>query len=106
MKVRADQLLVARGLAPTRARAQALVLAGKVYVGEARIDKAGALLAEVPSQPSAPADTVIAASAKSQSIAEERAVKDEDPVQRGSTETTSPPEAAPAQAAPVSQRVE
>jgi 23S rRNA (cytidine1920-2'-O)/16S rRNA (cytidine1409-2'-O)-methyltransferase len=29
---------------PTRARAQALVLAGKVYVGEARIDKAGALL--------------------------------------------------------------
>ncbi len=44
MKVRADQLLVARGLVPTRARAQALVLAGKVYVGEARIDKAGALL--------------------------------------------------------------
>lgn len=46
MKVRADQLLVARGLAPTRARAQALVLAGKVFVGEARIDKAGAMLAE------------------------------------------------------------
>ena len=46
MKVRADQLLVARGLVPTRARAQALVLAGKVYVGEARIDKAGALLPE------------------------------------------------------------
>ncbi|MBX3197352.1 MAG: TlyA family RNA methyltransferase [Labilithrix sp.] len=46
MKVRADQLLVARGLAPTRARAQALILAGKVYVGEARVDKAGALLAE------------------------------------------------------------
>ncbi len=46
MKVRADQLLVARGLAPTRARAQALVLAGKVYVGEQRVDKAGALLAE------------------------------------------------------------
>lgn len=46
MKVRADQLLVARGLAPTRARAQALVLAGKVYVGEARIEKAGALLAD------------------------------------------------------------
>jgi hypothetical protein len=68
--------------------------------------EAGAPLAEVPSQPSAPAETVIAASAKSQSIAEERAVKDEDPVQRGSTETTSPPEAAPAQAAPVSQRVE
>ena len=46
MKVRADQLLVARGLVPTRARAQALVLAGKVYVGEQRVDKAGALLAE------------------------------------------------------------
>ena len=44
MKVRADQLLVARGLAPTRARAQALVLAGKVYVGEKRVDKAGALV--------------------------------------------------------------
>jgi 23S rRNA (cytidine1920-2'-O)/16S rRNA (cytidine1409-2'-O)-methyltransferase len=46
MKVRADQLLVTRGLAPSRPRAQALVLAGKVYVGEARIDKAGAMLAE------------------------------------------------------------
>lgn len=46
MKVRADQLLVTRGLAPTRTRAQALILAGKVYVGEARIDKAGALLAD------------------------------------------------------------
>lgn len=46
MKARADQLLVARALAPTRARAQALILAGKVYVGEARVDKAGALLAE------------------------------------------------------------
>ena len=44
VKVRADQLLVARGLVPTRARAQALVLAGKVYLGETRIDKAGALL--------------------------------------------------------------
>ncbi|MDB4943760.1 MAG: binding methyltransferase FtsJ like protein [Labilithrix sp.] len=44
MKVRADQLLVARGLAPSRPRAQALVLAGKVYVGETRIDKAGALV--------------------------------------------------------------
>ena len=44
VKVRADQLLVARGLVPTRARAQALVLAGKVYLGETRIEKAGALL--------------------------------------------------------------
>jgi 23S rRNA (cytidine1920-2'-O)/16S rRNA (cytidine1409-2'-O)-methyltransferase len=46
VKTRADQLLVQRGLAPTRARAQALILAGKVYVGEQRIDKAGALVAE------------------------------------------------------------
>ena len=46
MKVRVDQLLVTKNLAPSRARAQALVLAGKVYVGETRIDKAGALLAE------------------------------------------------------------
>jgi len=45
-KVRADQLLVTRGLAPTRTRAQALILGGKVYVGEARVEKAGALLAE------------------------------------------------------------
>jgi hypothetical protein len=72
--------------------------------------EARAPLAEVPSQPSEPADRVVAASAKSQSIAEERAVKDEDPAQRGSTETTSVPpeaaEAAPAEAAPVSQRAE
>lgn len=33
-RVRLDQLLVERGLAPTRSRAQALVLAGKVRVGE------------------------------------------------------------------------
>jgi 23S rRNA (cytidine1920-2'-O)/16S rRNA (cytidine1409-2'-O)-methyltransferase len=46
MKVRADQLLVSRDLAPSRARAQALILAGKVFVGETRVDKAGALLDE------------------------------------------------------------
>ncbi|MFO0709477.1 MAG: TlyA family RNA methyltransferase [Sandaracinus sp.] len=40
-KQRIDQLLVERGLAPSRERARALVLAGKVYVGERRIDKAG-----------------------------------------------------------------
>jgi 23S rRNA (cytidine1920-2'-O)/16S rRNA (cytidine1409-2'-O)-methyltransferase len=44
MKKRADQLLVENGLAPSRAKAQALVLAGKVFVGEERVDKAGALL--------------------------------------------------------------
>src|SRR3954471_24093664 len=48
-RVRLDQLLVDRGLAPTRSRAQALVLAGKVRVGAgdaARHDlKAGDLVA-------------------------------------------------------------
>lgn len=45
-KTRVDQLLVTRGLAPSRARAQALILAGKVFTGETRLDKAGALLAD------------------------------------------------------------
>jgi 23S rRNA (cytidine1920-2'-O)/16S rRNA (cytidine1409-2'-O)-methyltransferase len=45
-RVRIDQLLVARGLAPSRARAQAIVLAGEVFVGGARVDKAGALVDE------------------------------------------------------------
>lgn len=40
-KCRVDVLLVERGLAPTRARAQALILAGKVFAGERRIEKAG-----------------------------------------------------------------
>ena len=40
-KQRIDQLLVDRGLAPSRERARALVLAGKVYRGEQRIEKAG-----------------------------------------------------------------
>jgi 23S rRNA (cytidine1920-2'-O)/16S rRNA (cytidine1409-2'-O)-methyltransferase len=40
-KMRADQLLVERGLAESRARAQALILAGAVFSGERKIDKAG-----------------------------------------------------------------
>lgn len=44
-KARADQLLVERGLAESRARAQALVLAGVVFTGERRIDKPGQPLA-------------------------------------------------------------
>ncbi|MGD0524464.1 MAG: TlyA family RNA methyltransferase [Polyangiaceae bacterium] len=43
-KVRLDQLLVTRSLAPTRARAQAVVLAGEVFVAGARVDKAGTLV--------------------------------------------------------------
>jgi 23S rRNA (cytidine1920-2'-O)/16S rRNA (cytidine1409-2'-O)-methyltransferase len=40
-KRRADQLLVERGLAESRARAQALILAGLVFEGDRRIGKAG-----------------------------------------------------------------
>jgi 23S rRNA (cytidine1920-2'-O)/16S rRNA (cytidine1409-2'-O)-methyltransferase len=41
LRARADQLLVDRGLAESRSRAQALILAGKVFSGERRIAKAG-----------------------------------------------------------------
>ena len=41
-----DQLLVARGLAESRARAQALVLAGLVFSGETKLAKAGQTLPE------------------------------------------------------------
>lgn len=40
-KSRLDALLVARGLAETRTKAAALVLAGAVYSGEKRLDKPG-----------------------------------------------------------------
>ncbi len=45
-KVRADQLLVARELAESRTKAQALILAGAVFSGEKRVAKAGDLLPE------------------------------------------------------------
>lgn len=45
-KTRVDQLLVARGLAESRARAQALVLAGLVFSGESKIAKPGQAIAE------------------------------------------------------------
>jgi 23S rRNA (cytidine1920-2'-O)/16S rRNA (cytidine1409-2'-O)-methyltransferase len=45
-KSRADQLLVAQGLAESRTRAQALILSGNVFVGDRRVAKAGDLLAE------------------------------------------------------------
>ncbi len=41
---RADVQLVQQGLAPSRARAQALILAGQVIANEQRVDKAGQLL--------------------------------------------------------------
>ncbi|MEL7317078.1 MAG: TlyA family RNA methyltransferase [Pseudomonadota bacterium] len=40
-KNRIDQLLVERGLAESRTRAQALVMAGTVFVGEVKADKPG-----------------------------------------------------------------
>ena len=43
-KTRADTLLVERGLAESRARAQAAIMAGLVFSGERRIDKPGDLL--------------------------------------------------------------
>ena len=46
MKVRADQLLVSRGLAESRTRAQALIMAGAVFSGERKLAKAGEMLAE------------------------------------------------------------
>src|SRR6476469_5292185 len=46
MKIRADQLLVSRGLAESRSRAQALIMAGAVFSGERKLAKAGDMLIE------------------------------------------------------------
>lgn len=45
-KMRVDQLLVSRGLVESRARAQALVMAGVVFAGETKIAKPGQPIAE------------------------------------------------------------
>lgn len=45
-KRRLDQLLVARGLAQSRERAQALILAGRVLVDEQKVEKPGHAVAE------------------------------------------------------------
>lgn len=44
-KRRADQMLAERGLAESRSRAQALIMAGSVFSGERKIAKAGDMLA-------------------------------------------------------------
>jgi len=41
VKKRLDMLLVERGLAESRAKAQALIMAGKVFAGERKLEKAG-----------------------------------------------------------------
>ncbi len=46
MKSRLDKLLFQRGVAPSRERAQALILAGRVLVNEQKLEKAGALVEE------------------------------------------------------------
>src|SRR5262249_2875499 len=43
-KERLDKLLVTRGLADTRAKAQSLILAGQVFSDQQRLDKAGHLV--------------------------------------------------------------
>ena len=55
MKERADKLLVGQGLAPSREKAQALILAGLVYLAEVRVEKPGQLL---------PADAALAVRGK------------------------------------------
>ncbi|HEX7852420.1 MAG TPA: TlyA family RNA methyltransferase [Sphingobium sp.] len=44
-KIRVDQLLVERGLAESRTRAQALIMAGHVLTGDRKVEKAGQTLA-------------------------------------------------------------
>ena len=46
LKVRLDKLLVDRGLAASRERAQSLILAGKVLVNDQKLEKAGAQVAQ------------------------------------------------------------
>src|SRR5262245_60136446 len=43
-KQRVDKLVVEKGLADSRTRAQALILAGKVLAGEQRVDKPGQMI--------------------------------------------------------------
>ena len=45
-RLRLDQALVERGLAESRSRAQALIMAGVVYSGERRLDKPGTPVSE------------------------------------------------------------
>ncbi len=44
VKMRVDRLLVERGVAPSRERAQALILAGKILVNDQKVEKPGAMV--------------------------------------------------------------
>jgi 23S rRNA (cytidine1920-2'-O)/16S rRNA (cytidine1409-2'-O)-methyltransferase len=46
MKFRLDKLMIERGLTTSRERAQALILAGKVFVNDQKLDKAGTLVGD------------------------------------------------------------
>ncbi|MGC5796423.1 TlyA family RNA methyltransferase [Sphingomonas sp. NFX23] len=46
VKIRADQMLVDRGLVESRTRAQALIMAGLVFAGTKKVDKPGQTLAD------------------------------------------------------------
>jgi 23S rRNA (cytidine1920-2'-O)/16S rRNA (cytidine1409-2'-O)-methyltransferase len=46
LKTRLDQILVQRGLASTREKAQALILSGQVFVNDQKADKAGRTVAD------------------------------------------------------------
>ena len=46
MKVRIDKLLFDRGIAPSRQRAQALILAGRVLVDDQKVEKPGTAVAD------------------------------------------------------------
>ena len=48
VKKRLDVLLVERGLAESRQRAQAVIMSGQVYVREQKVDKAGTQVEETP----------------------------------------------------------
>ena len=45
-KKRLDVLMVEQGLADSRQKAQALIMAGQVFIGDRRYDKAGASVDE------------------------------------------------------------
>src|ERR1700760_1928986 len=46
MRIRLDKLLLDHGLAPSRERAQALILAGRVLVNEQKVEKPGTAVDE------------------------------------------------------------